>query len=51
MAFSEELKMERERSMVESKIKEKSIHIGAPEIKPGQTLLINRQEQRYFISE
>ncbi len=33
------------------KIEEKSISIGAPELKKGQKLIINQSEGRYFIEE
>jgi len=36
---------------VKRKLAEGSIHIGQPILKPGQTLSINREEGRYFITE
>ncbi len=36
---------------VSIKLKEKSISIGAPELKKGQKLIINQSEGRYFIEE
>ena len=34
-----------------NKIKTGGIHIGPPTLKPGQKLLVNQDEQRYFIEE
>jgi len=36
---------------VKRKLAEGSIHIGQPILKPRQTLSINREEGRYFITE
>ena len=35
---------------VERKIKEGVIHIGPPEVKPGESISLNEEEGRYFIT-